>query len=216
MKTILQFTLLIVVAAFLGQCHSSKPKISVDDLKTAFNNESTSSQKYAKFAQKAMEEGYDTIAKLFEATSKSESIHAFNHGKVLEKYTGSAGVAEISSYEIKTTPENLKTAISGETYEMQTMYPGFIRNAENEKAPEAAKSFTLAWEGEKKHLNYYRQAESAIEKGNENGLPFVWYVCPLCGNIYNPTDIKESCDLCLTKQTSFIGYTEENGGEKSE
>ncbi len=216
MKTIFRFILLVVVAGVFAQCHLSKPKISVEDLKIAFNSESTASQKYAKFAQKAMEEGYDTIAKLFEATSKAESIHAFNHGKVLEKYTGSAGNAEIGSYEIKTTLENLKTAISGETYEMQTMYPGFIRNAENEKAPEAAKSFTWAWDGEKKHLNYYGQVESAIEKGNENGLPFEWYVCPVCGNIYNPADVKESCDFCLTKQTSFIGYTDENGGEKNE
>lgn len=216
MKTIFRFILLIVVTGVLAQCHLSKPKKSVDDLKTAFNSESTTSEKYAKYAHKAMEEGYDTIAKLFEATSKSEKIHAFNLGKVLEIYTGSAGIPEIGSYEIKTTLENLKSAIGGETYEMNTMYPIFIRDAENEKAPEAAKSFTWAWDGEKKHLNYYRQVESLIVKGNESGLPFVWYVCPMCGNIYNSIDVKESCDFCLTKQTSFIGYTEENGGEKGE
>jgi len=213
MKMIIRIILVIVVAGGLAMCHSSKPVKSVENLKTAFNDETTASEKYAKFAQEAMKEGYDTLAKLFEATSKSESIHAFNHGKVFEKYTGKVLNAEIGSYEIKTTPENLQTAIRGETYEMQTMYPGFIRIAENEKGAEAAKSFTWAWDGEKRHLNYYRQVESAIAKGNENGLSFEWYICPTCGNIYNTSDIKGNCDFCLTPKANFIGYTEEPGGE---
>jgi len=209
MKIIFRFILLIVTVGVFAQCNSSKPVKSIEDLKTAFNSESTASEKYAKFAQAAMEEGYDTIAKLFEATSKSEKIHAFNHGKVLEKYGNSVVNAEIGSYTIKTTVENLQTAINGETYEMQTMYPGFIKNAEIEKAPEAAKSFTWALDGEKKHLNYYREVQSLIVKGNENGLSFEWYVCPICGNIYNDIDVKESCDFCLTKKVNFVGYTEE-------
>lgn len=213
MRTFFRFILPIAVAGVFVHCNSSKPMKSIEHLATAYNNESTASKKYALFAQTAMEEGYDTIAKLFEATSKSESIHAVNLGKVIEKYSGNLGNAEIGNYEIKTTLENIQNAISGETYEMQTMYPGFIRNAENEKTAEAAKSFTLAWDAEKKHLNYYRQVESAIVKGNENGLPFEWYVCPNCGNIYNPRDVKEYCDLCLTKKVSFIGYTEEQDGE---
>jgi len=213
MKTIFQLILFVVTFAFFTQCNSAKPVKSIEDLKTAFNSESTTSEKYAKFTQIAIEEGYDTIAKLFEATSKSEKIHAFNLGKVLEKYNGNVGTSEIGSYEVKTTLENLKSAISGETYEMQTMYPGFIRNAESERAAEVAKSYTWAWDGGKKHLSYYRQVELAIVKGNENGLFFEWYVCPTCGNIYNSSGVAESCDFCLTKKTNFIGYTEELEGE---
>jgi len=213
MKAIFRFILLLITFVFFAQCNSKKPVKSIEDLKTAFNSESTASEKYAKFAQAAMEEGYDTIAKLFEATSKSEKIHASNLGKVLKKYNGNVGTAEIGSYEVKSTLENLKTSINGETYEMQTMYPGFIRNAENEKAAEAAKSFTWAWDGEKRHLNHYRQIELAIAKGNENGLFFEWYVCPICGNICNPSNVKENCDFCLTKKVNFIGYTEELEGE---
>jgi rubrerythrin len=208
MKTFFSFLLLIIVAGVFTFCGIPKPKKSFEDLKTAFNNESTASEKYAKFAQKASAEGYDTIAKLFDAASKSEAIHALNHGKVLEKYGQPIGTAEIGTYDVKTTTENLKSAILSETYEMQTMYPGFIRIAENEKAPDAAKSFTWAWNAEKKHLNYYRQAEEAILKGNETGLSYTWYVCPICGNTFNATDVKGSCDFCLTKQANFIGYTE--------
>jgi len=208
MKTIFHFILLIVIALVFGQCSNSKPKKSIEDLKTALNDESTDAAKYAKFAQVAVEEGFDTIAGLFEATSKSEKIHALNHKKALEKLGENVEVASIGSYEVKTTAENIQASITGETYELQTMYPGFLRNAEKEQAPQAAKSFTWAWDAEKKHLGYYRQAALAIQKGNETGLSFTWYVCPVCGNMYNSKDIKEICDFCLNKQENFIGYTE--------
>jgi len=208
MNTFPRFILLIIIAGAFSCCGTPKPKKTFENLRTAFNNESTASEKYARFAQKATAERFDTIAKLFDAASRSESIHAFNHGKVLEKYGQTIGAAEIGTYEVQNTAENLKTAILSETYEMQTMYPGFIRIAENEKAPDAAKSFTWAWNAEKKHLNYYRQAEAAISKGNQTGLSFTWFICPICGNIFNESDLKESCDFCLTKQANFIGYTE--------
>ena len=213
MKTIIRFIPLIFVAVAFVQCNASKPKKSIEDLKTAYNNESTASEKYAKFAQTATSEGFDTIAKLFDAASKSESIHAVNHRKVLEKYGGNVGDAEIAGFEVKTTSENLQAAINSETYQMQTIYPEFIRDAEHEKAPEAAKSFTWAWDAEKKHLSYYRQAAASILKGNETGLSFTWYVCPICGNTYNSTDLKANCDFCLTKQQNFIGYTENPDGK---
>jgi rubrerythrin len=213
MRIFFNIILLIVIAGVFTHCNTSKPKKSVEDLETAFNNESTASEKYAKFAQSANAEGFDTIAKLFEAASKSEKIHAFNHGKVLEEYARKIGNAEIGSLEVKTTVENLQAALIGETYELQTMYPGFIRDAEAEKAAEAAKSFTWALAAEKNHLSYYRMAVAAILNGNETGLPFAWYVCPVCGNTYNSNNIKPYCELCLTKQENFIGYTENSEGK---
>lgn len=209
MKTIFRFILLITVVAVFTHCGMSKPKKSIENLKAAFNSESTASTKYSKFAQVAQTEGFDTIAKLFDAVSKSENIHAFNHGKALEKLGVSAGIAEIGNYEVKTTIENLQTAISGETYEMNGMYSGFVRTAEEEKAPDAGKSFTWAIDAEKKHLVYFRQAATAAALGNETGLTLDWLVCPTCGNTLRATDVKPLCDFCLTKKENFIGYTQE-------
>ena len=62
-----------------------KPVKTIENLKAAYNGESTASAKYAAFAEKAKVEGFDTVAVMFLATSKSESIHAGNHLKVLEK-----------------------------------------------------------------------------------------------------------------------------------
>ena len=209
MRTIIRFITMFALTAAITGCHSSKPKKSPDDLQVAFNHESKAAAKYARFAQEARKERYDTIALLFEAVSKSEHIHALNHKKVLEKFTSNSGDAEIGNYEVKTTAENLQDAIKNETYELQTMYPKFIREAENEKIPEVAKTFTLAWESEKRHLPIYRKALGSVTNGTQTGLPVVWYICPTCGNIYSPTDSRPFCEFCLTKQENFIGYVKE-------
>lgn len=208
MKMIVRFITLVFVASVFTGCSSSKPKKSIENLRTAFNNETTSAEKYSKFAQTALAEGLDTIASLFDAVSKSENIQAINHGKALEKYGLSAGTPQIGSFEVKTTAENLVAAINSETYEMQTVYLGFIRTAEEEKAPEAAKSFTWARGDEIKHLIYFKEAAAKLALGNESGLPISWLVCPVCGNTINSNKGQLLCDFCLNKQENFIGYTD--------
>ena len=206
MRLSFRFIFLLAVAGIFSFCSTHKPKKSIADLRTAFNYESGSAEKYNKFAETAMKEGYDTLAQLFMACAKSENIHAANHAKVIENLGEDIGITETAIFEVKSTTENLKAAIKSEIYQMQTIYPGFIRDAENEKAPEAARSFTWAWDSEKKHLKYYRMASSVISGGNENNLPLNWLVCPNCGNTFSPADLKDRCDFCLAKQERFIGY----------
>ena len=206
MSKVYQLISIIIITLVFSGCSNSKPKKAKADLKIAFNVETTNAEEYSKFAQAALKDGYDTIAQLFEAVSKSESIHAANHGKILEKFGGDAGSVEIGSFEIKSTAENLKSAIKVETYDMQTIYPVFIRDAEQEKIPEIARSFTWAWNSEKKHFMYLRKALVNLNKGKPANLTYIWFICPTCGNIYNSMDVKAMCDFCLTKQENFIGY----------
>ncbi len=213
MRIFFRLMLLLSIAALFCYCSGSKPKKSVENLKSAFNQESVTAEKYSRFAQKALQEGFDTISQLFIAAAKSEIIHASNYVKVIQKYGGNVGAAEIASFEVKTTAENLQSAINGETFKVLTMYSGFIRDAENEKAPDAAKSFTWASDSEKKHLKYFRQAMATIVNGNETNLPYTWLICPTCGNTYNTTDVKEMCDFCLNKQENFVGYQAKAEGE---
>lgn len=58
----------------------------------------------------------------------------------------------------------MQTAIDGETYEFTVMYPGFIRDAEEEAANQAKRAFSLANEAEKVHAELYRKALAALEK----------------------------------------------------
>jgi rubrerythrin len=201
MKKILFFTL-IALFAFMG-CKQAKPVKTIENLKAGIMGETTASAKYAAFAQKAMEEGNDTIAKLFDATSEAESIHAANHLKVLEEL-GEKMDEFKPEFEVKTTAENLQSAIDGETYEVTSMYPKFLTDAETEKVPNATKSYIWASDTEKKHAQFYKNALKALEVKAENTLPFEYAVCPVCGNTYDKANMDAKCAFCQTPSEKFV------------
>ena len=128
MKTVTRLLMLILAVGLISGC-ATKPVKTIENLKAAYNGESTASAKYASFAERAKTEGYDTIAVMFLATSKAEAIHAANHLKVLEKLGEKIAGPQIGAFSVLSTAENLADAIKGETYEINTMYPEFIATA---------------------------------------------------------------------------------------
>lgn len=202
MKTFARFIMFILAGGLLVSC-ATKPVQTIENLKAGYNGESTASAKYAAFADKARAEGLDTIANMFMATSKAESIHAANHLKVLEKLGEKVEGPEIGNFEVLSTAENLADAIKGETYEINTMYPDFIAAAKKEKSADAVKSFTWALDTEKKHQAFYNTALEALNNGGESSLPLHWLVCPVCGNTYILGTEKDVCDFCRTPKEKF-------------
>ena len=154
--------LAIAMVGYMVGCKSQKPLKTIECLKAAYNGESTASVKYAAFAEKAKAEGYDTIAKMFEATSKAEAIHADNHKKVLEKLGEKVETPTLGEFEVKSTMLNLMDANSGETYEIDSMYPSFIKIAEVEKCEDAKKSFTWAWDTEHDNKRIYLKDDAEL------------------------------------------------------
>jgi rubrerythrin len=205
MKTISRLLVFTLALGLLASC-STKPVETIANLKAAYNGESTASAKYAAFAEKAKAEGLDTVAIMFLATSKSESIHAANHLKVLEKLGEKVEGPQIGKFDVLSTAENLADAIKGETYEIETMYPGFITKAEKEKCSDGIKSFTWAVDTEKKHQEFYKTAHASVTAGGETTLPAKWFVCPVCGNTYNNTAVTAACDFCMTTPDKFIVF----------
>ena len=193
------FVSLIVMAG----CTQPKPVKTIENLKAGIKGETTASAKYAAFAEKARAEGLDTVAKLFDAASRAEGIHAANHLKVLEGL-GEKMEEFKPEFEVKTTAENLQAAIDGESYEVATMYPQFLADAKAEKVEKAVKSFTWAFDTEKKHQVFYQKALAAVQTNAENTLPFEYAVCPVCGNTYDKATIEEKCDFCGTIKDKFI------------
>ena len=197
--------MLIMATGLIFSC-TQKPVMTIENLKAAYNGESTASAKYAAFAEKAKSEGFDTVAVMFQATSKAEAIHAANHLKVLKKLGEKTDEPIIGKFDILSTKENLGDAIKGETYEIDIMYPGFISTAGKEKCTDGVKSFTWAFFTEKKHQEFYNTALIAINGGGEKSLPATWFVCPVCGNTYNNTSVTAACELCLTSPSRFLVF----------
>ncbi len=201
MKKYLFFAFAMLLAIAFTSC-SNKPVKTIENLREGIKGETTASAKYAAFAKKALEEKHDAIAKLFEAASKAEAIHAANHTKVLESL-GEKMEPFKPEFEVKTTAENLQAAIEGESYENTQMYPKFITEAKTENADKAAKSFIWANDTEKKHEVFYRKALEALTAKTENTLPTAYFVCPVCGNTYDANNVDEKCAFCMTPKDKF-------------
>ncbi len=178
-------------------------KPTVANLKAALQGETTASAKYAAFATKADEEGFPQIAVLFRATSKSESLHATNHAVAL-KNMGIIANATAEAFDVKTTKENLDAAYAGEKHEVESMYPGFITQSKTDDAENATKSFSYAFETEKKHMTLYKAAIDALAAGKVKTLPAEYVVCPKCGFTYSNKEDDDECELCSTPRAKFI------------
>lgn len=175
---------------------------TVDNLKAAIIGETTASAKYLAYSKKAKEEGFDKIAILFEAASKSEGIHANNHKSVLDQL-GITMETVKPKYEVKTTKENLQDAINGESYEVATMYPEFIKTATKNNVNLAVISFNYAYQTEKKHKDLYKDALEKLNNKKADTLPVNYFVCPTCGNTYAST-APNRCGISMTPKDRFI------------
>lgn len=174
---------------------------TIENLKAAITGETTASAKYAAYAEKAKQEGYTNIALLFEAASKSENIHAGNHIAALEQLGETMGKVT-PEFTVKSTKENLEDAIKGESYEVATMYPEFIKTANDGKVNIALISFNYAYQTEKKHKDFYKEALDKLNSNQEKSLPTAYYVCPTCGNTYAGNAPKR-CGISMTPSERF-------------
>jgi rubrerythrin len=158
---------------------------SIEDLKSAFAGESQANRKYLAFAKKADEEGHTQAAKLFRAAAEAETVHAHNHLRAMD------GVGS--------TLDNLKEAVGGETYEVESMYPPMVKDAEEDGNKRALSSFKFALEVEKVHAALYKEA---IEKINTKAEVYDYFVCPICG-FTAPKYAPDKCPVCGTSGTKF-------------
>jgi rubrerythrin len=163
---------------------------TVDDLKNAFAGESQANRKYLAFSKKAELDGFPQIAKLFRAIAEAETVHAHNHLKAMDG--------------VLTTAENLEAAMAGENYEVNSMYPPMLAEADAEGNKRASRSFGWALEVEKIHEVLYRKAREAVTKGKD--APAVdYYICPICGYTHEgPVDGK--CPVCGAPAEKFLKF----------
>ena len=176
---------------------------TIQNLIAGIIGESTAGATYAAFAAQAAREGYPAIQKMFEATSKAESIHAANHARVLKQHGGALPKFKIE-IEVGTTLENLAHAKAGEVYEFSEMYPAFLKDAEEEGAKAAIVTFTQALEVEKIHAKLYQDAIDAINAGTASSLPKKYLVCPVCGDTVGEENLPEKCPICNVPGSKYL------------
>ena len=173
-------------------------EITIKNLLAAFEGESNAHARYIAFAVRADEDGLHGAASLFRAAGRAEQIHAANHARVI-KQLGAEAICEIHPAEVKTTLENLEAALSGEQYEVDTMYPEFLAEATAGGLNSAVRTFIGALEAEKTHARLYGEAIALLQGGKTDswiGSARDFYVCPVCGFTSETEEEHEHCPVC--------------------
>lgn len=190
----------LVVVLFSAMTVNAAPAATtLDNLMSAYKGEMNAHARYLAFARQADKEGYTQVGSLFRAAARAEFIHAENHAGVI-RTLGGKPEATVVSPEVKTTAENLKTAIEGETYERDTMYPQFIEQARRDRSRDAIKSFNFARTAEASHAKFYQQALDNLESWRDGKKDF--YVCEVCGETLTELP-SEKCPSCFSPREEF-------------
>lgn len=165
-------------------------KMTEENLWNAFAGESQAHMKYMAFAEKAEKENFPNVARLFKANSFAEKIHATNHFRTL------SGIGK--------TIENLKAAVEGELFEVEEMYPAYIRVAEEQKEKAAENSTKWALEAEKVHAGLYKKAMESVQNGQDvDDMPI--HVCQVCGFTVEG-DAPDTCPVCGSPKDKFTRF----------
>lgn len=154
------------------------------NMKAALAGESQANRTYLAFALKAESEGYPQAAKLFRAAADAETIHAMTYLEQLGR--------------IKSTAENIKEAIGGETHEFTDMYPEFVEEAGEEGEAKAKAAFNWALKVEEGHARLYKKM---LEGLNKRAGPD-YYVCQTCGWTAEG-EAPDKCPVCSRPKKQF-------------
>lgn len=190
---------LVVCSLFLGGV-GARAATTLENMQAAYNGESNAHARYLAFASKADSEGYGQVASLFRAAARAEEIHAANHAAVIKKL-GATPEAKIDSPNVQSTRENLEAAIKGETYERDTMYPDFLKQARKDHNKDAIKSLNYAKTAEAEHAKLYAAALNNLS-GLQGSSAGTYFVCSNCGFTTQELSFAK-CPSCFTPKEKF-------------
>ena len=159
------------------------------------------SAKYAAFAKAAKEQGYDQIARLFEATSAAEQIHIGLEYALVSEVEPDFEKPTAPDCSDEATDLNLISGACGEIYETSDMYPAFIKKAQEEGNAKAVQVFTRAKLAESVHAERYLAAYNDLDAADDDAF----YLCPICGYIHKGEDF-EKCPICFCPKATFTAF----------
>lgn len=156
-------------------------------LHQAFTGEAKAHLRLKVFAEKADQEGYPQLAKLFRVIAFSEELHGKRALRLLK--------------EIRSTEENLAESFESETKVAGVAYDSFIRLAEEHGDRAASLYFSQSRDAEEIHAKLYKEAMDHVLEERQT----TYYVCDVCGYISDGI-LPEECPICGAKKDRFVAF----------
>ena len=120
-----------------------------EDVSSAMHGEAYAYASYMLFAEEARRSGRPDIAELFEATARTELLEHFGQQAALLGLVG-------------TTADNLRTAIRGESHEIDVTYPTYAEHARAAGDAAVADRLEEIRRDELDHLEVFREALESV------------------------------------------------------
>lgn len=173
-----------------------------ENLLKAFAGESMARNKYTIFAEKAREDGYESIARVFELTADNERGHAERLMSLVKPDTKVQ--SDLGLDPAGDTYENLTQAADGEKYEWGSLYPEFEATAKEEGENEISATFKEIGEVEEKHEQRYRKLADRVKAGTiyKREQQIEWE-CSNCGYVHTGTEAPGKCPACAHPQEFY-------------
>jgi len=156
-------------------------------LREAYVGEAKAALRLSMFAERADQEGYPQIARLFRVIAFSEEIHGKRALRVLK--------------EIKTTEENLAESFESEKTVAEIAYDRFVKMAEQAGDKQALLHFSQSRDVEETHAKLYKQAMNHFMEERQT----VYHVCKVCGYVADGV-LPEECPVCAAKKDQFTTF----------
>jgi rubrerythrin len=156
-------------------------------LHQAFTGEAKAHLRLKVFAEKAEQEGYPQLAKLFRVIAFSEELHGKRALRLLK--------------EIRSTEENLAESFESETKVAGVAYSEFIKLAEEQGDRAASLYFSQSHDAEEIHAKLYKEAMDHVLEERQT----TYYVCDVCGYVSDGI-LPEECPICGAKKDRFVEF----------
>jgi rubrerythrin len=156
-------------------------------LHMAYTGEAKAALRLNVYGEKADQEGYAQMAKLFRVIAFSEEIHGSRALRLLR--------------EVKSTEENLAASFESETHVADVAYDEFIKQAETEGNKAAVLHFSQSRDVEEIHAKLYKEAMNHFMEERET----VYYVCKVCGYVADGV-LPDECPVCSAKKEQFVSF----------
>lgn len=130
--------------------HPTFTRQTMDNLSTAMHGDAFAYAKYSLYAEHARKDGNKEVADLFEKAAKMERFQHF------------AEEAQLAGL-VRSDAGNLRDAMQGESYEVDTMYFEFAQQATKAGDAAAADRFEEVRQDEMKHRDAFKAALATLE-----------------------------------------------------
>lgn len=154
------------------------PDDTVKNLNSAYQNEANAVNRYQLYAERAKQEGYPQVEKLFHALAQSESIHRENYRQALHSLGKQPPQVKLETIVVRSTRENLDEPTKSEAKETAKVYPKYIQQAEKDHVDPAIRAFIYSRDSEAEHLTLVNKARQQLN----HSLNEKYYVGKITGH----------------------------------